>query len=102
LQKHPNGHEAIEQFRAHRPDVTLMELQVPNFNGVEAMVTIRGRLCCAVVMQQRGGGVRAEASIPMTKRVFRGAVEDVNGCVQEVLSGMFIPTRLLRIAIRSE
>src|SRR5882672_5357399 len=37
-----NGREAIEQFRAHRPDVTLMDLQMPEMNGVEAMTTIRG------------------------------------------------------------
>jgi len=28
-----NGREAIEQFRVHRPDVTLMDLQMPEMNG---------------------------------------------------------------------
>jgi DNA-binding NarL/FixJ family response regulator len=37
-----NGHEAIEQFRIHRPDVTLMDLQMPEMNGVDAMIAIRG------------------------------------------------------------
>ncbi len=37
-----NGREAIEQFRAHRPDVTLMDLQMPEMNGVDAMIAIRG------------------------------------------------------------
>jgi DNA-binding NarL/FixJ family response regulator len=36
-----NGHEAIEQFRLHRPDVTLMDLQMPDFNGVEAIDRIQ-------------------------------------------------------------
>ena len=36
-----NGHEAIEQFRLHRPDVTLMDLQMPDFNGVEAIERIQ-------------------------------------------------------------
>src|SRR5215813_6855526 len=36
-----NGREAIEQFRAHRPDVTLMDLQMPDFNGVEAIERIQ-------------------------------------------------------------
>jgi DNA-binding NarL/FixJ family response regulator len=36
-----NGREAVEQFRAHRPDVTLMDLQMPEMNGVEAMIAIR-------------------------------------------------------------
>ena len=35
-----NGREAVEQFRRHRPDVTLMDLQMPEMNGVDAMVTI--------------------------------------------------------------
>src|SRR3981189_2762493 len=35
-----NGREAIEQFRLHRPDVTLMDLQMPEMNGVEAMIAI--------------------------------------------------------------
>jgi DNA-binding NarL/FixJ family response regulator len=36
-----NGREAVDQFRAHRPDVTLMDLQMPEMDGVEAMVKIR-------------------------------------------------------------
>src|SRR5437016_1236523 len=36
-----NGCEAIEQFRIHRPDVTLMDLQMPEMNGVAAMIPIR-------------------------------------------------------------
>ena len=37
-----NGREAIQQFRAHRPDVTLMDIQMPEMNGVDAMIAIRG------------------------------------------------------------
>jgi DNA-binding NarL/FixJ family response regulator len=37
-----NGREAIEQFRALRPDVTLMDLQMPVMSGLEAIVAIRG------------------------------------------------------------
>lgn len=35
-----NGREAIEQYRKHRPDVTLMDLQMPEMSGVDAMITI--------------------------------------------------------------
>ena len=36
-----NGREAIEQFRTHRPDITLMDLQMPEMNGLDAMIAIR-------------------------------------------------------------
>jgi DNA-binding NarL/FixJ family response regulator len=36
-----NGLEAIEQFRAHRPDITLMDLQMPLLNGTDTIVAIR-------------------------------------------------------------
>jgi DNA-binding NarL/FixJ family response regulator len=35
-----SGREAVDQFRRHRPDVTLMDLQMPEMNGVDAMVAI--------------------------------------------------------------
>ena len=34
------GQEAIEQFRLHRPDITLMDLQMPELNGIEAIISI--------------------------------------------------------------
>ena len=37
-----NAAEAIEQFRIHRPDVTLMDLRLPGRNGTDALVAIRG------------------------------------------------------------
>jgi DNA-binding NarL/FixJ family response regulator len=37
-----NGGEAIAQFRANRPDITLMDLQLPGINGTDALISIRG------------------------------------------------------------
>ena len=37
-----DGQEAVEQFRKHQPDVTLMDLQMPNMNGMDAVGSIRG------------------------------------------------------------
>ena len=36
-----NGREAIDQFRKHRPDVTLMDLQLPEMSGTDAIIAIR-------------------------------------------------------------
>jgi DNA-binding NarL/FixJ family response regulator len=36
-----NGAEAIEKHRAYRPDVTLMDLQMPGMNGIDAIAAIR-------------------------------------------------------------
>lgn len=36
------GLDAVRQFRAHRPDITLMDLQMPEMSGLDAMITIRG------------------------------------------------------------
>jgi YesN/AraC family two-component response regulator len=36
-----NGREAIQQFRAHGPDVTLMDIQMPEMNGLDALIAIR-------------------------------------------------------------
>jgi DNA-binding NarL/FixJ family response regulator len=36
-----NGHEAVESFREHRPDVTVMDLLMPEMDGVDATIAIR-------------------------------------------------------------
>ena len=36
-----NGRDAIQQFRALQPDVTLMDLQMPEMNGIDAIIAIR-------------------------------------------------------------
>ena len=54
------GREAIEQFRRHRPDVTLMDLQMPDISGIEAIIAIRGEFPDAriVVLTTYGGDVQ--------------------------------------------
>ena len=37
-----DGREAVAQFRNHHPDVTLMDLQMPDMNGIDAINAIRG------------------------------------------------------------
>jgi DNA-binding NarL/FixJ family response regulator len=36
-----NGREAIEEFRSHHPDITLMDVQMPEMNGIDALIAIR-------------------------------------------------------------
>jgi DNA-binding NarL/FixJ family response regulator len=36
-----NGREAIQQFRTHHPDITLMDIQMPEMNGLDALIAIR-------------------------------------------------------------
>src|SRR5579862_8923716 len=36
-----NGREAIEQFRKFRPDVTLMDLRLPDMSGIDVLIAIR-------------------------------------------------------------
>jgi DNA-binding NarL/FixJ family response regulator len=56
-----NGQEAIESFRAHRPDVTLMDLQMPVMNGIDAIVAVRKEFANArfIVLTTYDGDVQA-------------------------------------------
>lgn len=36
-----NGREGIQQFRTHQPDITLMDLQMPEMGGIDALIAIR-------------------------------------------------------------
>lgn len=45
-----NGEEAIETFRLHRPDITLMDLQMPGMNGIEAITRIQAEFSGARII----------------------------------------------------
>src|SRR6266700_3796709 len=57
--------EAIEKYRAHRPDVTLMDLQMPVMNGTEAILAIRKEFPDAriIVLTTYAGDVQAVRAI---------------------------------------
>jgi len=57
-----NGREAIEQFRIHRPDITLMDLQMPLMGGGEAILAIRKEFLDAriIVLTTYSGDVQAD------------------------------------------
>jgi DNA-binding NarL/FixJ family response regulator len=45
-----NGRDAIQQFREHRPDVTLMDLRLPDISGIDAMIAIRNEFSDARIV----------------------------------------------------
>jgi DNA-binding NarL/FixJ family response regulator len=67
-----NGQEAIQQFRAHRPDVTLMDLQMQEMNGVDAMIAIRGEFPDArvIVLTTYTGDVQVMRALKAGARAF--------------------------------
>jgi DNA-binding NarL/FixJ family response regulator len=45
-----NGHEALRGFRENRPDVTLMDIRLPDISGIDAMIAIRTEFADARVI----------------------------------------------------
>jgi len=60
-----SGREAIEGFREHRPDILLMDLQMPDLDGVEAIAAIRNEFPKAriIVLTTYSGDVQALRAI---------------------------------------
>ena len=56
-----NGDDAIRSFRQHRPDVTLMDIQMPGMSGIDAMTAIRAEFPNArfIVLTTYQGDVQA-------------------------------------------
>jgi DNA-binding NarL/FixJ family response regulator len=67
-----NGREAIQQFRTHRPDITLMDLQMPEMNGLDAMVAILAESPDAriIVLTTYSGDVQALRAIKAGARAY--------------------------------
>jgi len=79
-----DGREAVEQFRRLLPDVTLMDLQMPNLNGVEATIAIRAEFPNAriVVLTTYTGDVQ----VPLALKAGASGYLLKNGIRTELLS----------------
>src|SRR5215469_671421 len=87
-----NGHEAIQQFRAHRPDVTLMDLQMPEMNGLDALIAIRGEFPEAriIVLTTYQGDVQVLRAMKAGARAYlvKNLMDDeLLGTVRDVHAG---------------
>jgi DNA-binding NarL/FixJ family response regulator len=73
-----NGLEAIEAFRLHRPHVTLMDLQMPEMSGIDAIIAIRSEFPQAriIVLTTYAGDVLAKRALKVGAQayVLKGAV----------------------------
>lgn len=67
-----NGREALKNFRAHRPDITLMDLQMPQMNGLEAIIAILGEVPEAriIVLTTYSGDVQALRALKAGARAY--------------------------------
>jgi DNA-binding NarL/FixJ family response regulator len=67
-----NGRDAIQQFRAHRPDVTLMDLQMPEMSGIDAIIAIRNEFPEAriIVLTTYTGDVQILRSLKAGARAY--------------------------------
>ena len=67
-----NGREAIEQFRLHNPDVTLMDLQLPDMNGTDAMIAVRSEFPGArvIILTTYSGDVQVSRALKAGARAY--------------------------------
>ena len=67
-----NGREALQQFRAHQPDVTLMDLQMPQMSGLDAISAIRAEYPEAriIVLTTYNGDVQALRALKAGARAY--------------------------------
>ena len=66
------GREAVEQFQLHRPDITLMDLQMSDMSGIEAMIAIRSEFPDArvIVLTTYSGDVQVLRALKAGARAY--------------------------------
>ena len=66
------GREALDLFRTHRPDITLMDLQMPEMSGIDAISAIRGEFPDAriVMLTTHAGDVQVSRALKAGARAY--------------------------------
>jgi DNA-binding NarL/FixJ family response regulator len=67
-----NGREALEQYRKHRPDILLLDLQMPEMSGIDAMSAIRAEFPEAriIVLTTHAGDVQVSRALKAGARAY--------------------------------
>jgi DNA-binding NarL/FixJ family response regulator len=67
-----NGREALRQFRKHKPDVTLMDLRLPDMSGIDAMIAIRSEFSEArvIILTTFAGDVEIQRALEAGARAY--------------------------------
>jgi DNA-binding NarL/FixJ family response regulator len=87
-----NGQQALEMFRVHRPDVTLMDLQMPIMNGIDAIKAIRREFPASrfIVLTTYQGDVQALRALKAgaTGYLLKNMIwKDLSECIRVVHAG---------------
>jgi DNA-binding NarL/FixJ family response regulator len=86
-----SGEEAIEKFRAHRPDVTLMDIQMPGLNGIETISRIVGEFPDAriIALTTYGGDAQVVRALRAGARgyILKGHDRELLESIHAVMEG---------------
>src|SRR6267142_740347 len=86
------GREAIQQFRQHQPDVTLMDLRLPDISGIDALIAIRADYpnACVVMLTTFEGDVEIQRALEAGARGYllkTTPAKDLVEVIREVHAG---------------
>jgi DNA-binding NarL/FixJ family response regulator len=67
-----NGRDAIQRFREHKPDITLMDLRLPDMSGIDAMIAIRSEFPEArvIILTTFAGDVEIQRALEAGARAY--------------------------------